>query len=149
MIRGAAWLLILVVGVLGVGCSKEALSLDAAGPVAYPAQVNAPLERVAIMLTITNRSSDDLQVNPADFVARDLDHRVYAANPTATVADAPLVRLATGARREALPLPTITLRQDEVLSGFIVFDVPAGVRPTELIFRQSDSDRIVRLSAPR
>ena len=149
MKHGGAWLLILLLGVLSAGCSKEAFALDAAGPVTYPAQVNAPLERVAILLTITNRSSDDLQVNPADFVARDPDHRVYAANPTATLADAPLVRLATGTRPETLPLPTLTLRQDEVLSGFIVFDVPAGVRPVELIFRQSDSDRIVRLSAPR
>jgi hypothetical protein len=37
------------------------------------------------------------------------------------------------------------LRQDDVLTGFVVFDVPAAVRPVELIWRQSDTDTTVAL----
>jgi hypothetical protein len=102
---------------------------------------------VAILVTITNRSTDDLQINPADFVARDSEHHIYPANPTATGVDANLVRLATGPRLEVLPLPTVTLRQADVLSGFVVFDVPSGVRPVELIWRQTDTDRVAPLSS--
>jgi hypothetical protein len=45
--------------------------------------------------------------------------------------------------RGSLPLPTMTLRGDDLVSGFVVFDVPAGVRPVELIWRQTDSDYLV------
>ncbi len=142
---------VLLVAVVAVACSGEPFTLTASEPFAYPAVVDAPLERIAIVVTITNRSEDDLQINPADFAARDDKRRIYPANPVATVADARLVRLAAGSlgMRDALPLPVLTLRKDDVLSGFIAFDVPAGVRPVQLIFRQSDADRVVDLSPPR
>jgi hypothetical protein len=139
-------LLILLLGLASTACKQQASPLAAAGPFSYPSSVSAPLERVAILVTLTNHGTDDLQINPADFVARDADHRVYPADPTATTSDANLVRLTTGPRLEALPLPTITLRQTEVLSGFIVFDVPQGVRPVELIWRQADTDQVAQLS---
>jgi hypothetical protein len=99
-------------------------------------------------VTVTNHGTDDLQITPADFIARDADHRVYPSDPAATVSDANLVRLSIGPRLEALPISTMTLRQSEVLSGFIVFDVPEGVRPVELIWRQADADQIAQLAAP-
>jgi hypothetical protein len=144
----ASLLALLLAGLLTVACSSTpATPLAASGPISYPAAVSPPLERVAILVTITNRSTDDLQINPADFLARDGEHRVYPANPLATGGDANLVRLATGPRLEVLPLPTVTLRQADVLSGFVVFDVPAGVRPVELVWRQTDTDRVVQLVA--
>jgi hypothetical protein len=100
----------------------------------------------AILVTIANHSGDDLQVNPGDFVARDAERRVYPANAAATVADAPLISRPPQ-MRGTLPLPTITLRTDDVLSGFVVFDVPAGVRPVELIWRQSDTDSVTTLAS--
>ena len=51
------------------------------------------------------------------------------------------------AQRGTLPLPTITLRGDDTISGFVVFDVPAGKQPVELIWRQSDTDTVALLSA--
>jgi hypothetical protein len=87
-----------------------------------------------------------LQINPADFVARDANHRVYPSDPSATTTDASLVRMVAGPRLEALPLPTMTLRQADVLSGFIVFAVPEGVRPVELVWRQSDTDQVAQLA---
>lgn len=148
-------LAVLLIGLAAAACGEEPFTLEASGPFAYlaeyPAVANPPLERVAILVTVTNRSGDDLQVSPADFIARDGGHRVYPANPTATAADARLVRLATGALGigDMLPLPAVTLRKDETISGFVVFDVPTGVRPAELIFRQSDTDRVVRLAPAR
>ena len=140
-------LLFVIVAVLtlGVACSSQPSPLLASGPLSYPSEVTPPLERIAIMVTITNRGTDDLQINAADFVARDPDHRVYESDPAATTADANLVRLTTGPRLDALPLPTMTLRQSDVLSGFIVFDVPQGVRPVELVWRQSDTDQVAQL----
>lgn len=126
-------------------CTKQVSPLAAAGPIAYPSSVTPPLERVAILVTITNRGTDDMQINPADFVARDADHRIYPADPTATSGEANLVRLATGPRLETLPLPTVTLRQADVLTGFVVFDVPQGVRPVELVWRQADTDQVAHL----
>jgi hypothetical protein len=148
--RNKRWffLAILVVNIALVACSKPSSPLAASGPFTYPSSVTPPLERIAILVTITNPGSDDMQINPSDFVARDGDHHIYPADPTATTADGDLVRLSTGPRLEALPLPTVTLRQTEVLSGFIVFDVPQGVRPVELIWRQSDTDQIAALSRP-
>jgi hypothetical protein len=137
----------LLAGLVTVACSSAPTPLAASGPIIYPAAVSPPVERVAILVTITNRSTDDLQINPADFVARDSEHRIYAANPMATGTDANLVRLATGPRLEVLPLPTVTLRQADIVSGFVVFDVPAGVRPVELVWRQSDNDRVVPLAS--
>ena len=148
-------LAILFAAVALVGCGEESFTLDAAGPfpyvAEYPVAVNPPPGRVAIVVTITNRSGDDLLVNPADFVARDSDRHIYAANPAATVADSRLVRLAIGAQGldDIPPLPSVTLRQDDVLSGFVVFDVPAGVRPVALIWRHVDGDRVVQLSPTR
>jgi hypothetical protein len=142
----ALGLALLLLGLVTVACTSEPSTLEASGPFPYPAGAKASGERVAILVTIANRSADDLLVNPADFVARDSAHRVYAANPTATAADAHQVRIALGSRREGLPLPMVTLRQDDVLSGYVVFDVPADAQPVELIWRQSDSDRAVRLT---
>lgn len=136
---------LVVVLTMAMACSSQASPLAASGPLSYPSNVTPPLERIAIMVTITNRGTDDLQINAADFVARDADHRVYAADPTATTADANLVRLTTGPRLDVLPLPTMTLRQSDVLSGFIVFDVPQGVRPVELVWRQVDTDQVAQL----
>jgi hypothetical protein len=129
-------------------CGTQASALTAAsGPLNYPSGVTPPLERVAIFVTITNHGTDDLAINPADFVARDADHRIYPSNPMATVADGNLVRLTSGPGPDVLPLPTVTLRQSDVLSGFIVFDVPQGVKPTELVWRQTDSDQVAPLAA--
>jgi hypothetical protein len=147
-----AVLLASVVALVAVACSQAPFLLDASGPWAYSAVVDPPFERVAILVTITDRSGDDLTVNPADFVARDGDHRIYPANPTEAVADVHAVRLSYQMQRglqNVSPLPTVTLRHDDSLSGFVVFDVPAGVRPVELIWRQSDTDSVVTLSSTR
>jgi hypothetical protein len=129
-------------------CSTQASPLTAAsGPLNYPSGVTPPLERVAIFVTITNHGTDDLLINPADFVARDADHRVWASDPAATVSDGNMVRLTAGPGLDVLPLPTMTLRQSDVLSGYIVFDVPQGVTPVELVWRQTDTDQVVSLSA--
>jgi Domain of unknown function (DUF4352) len=141
-------ILLVVLGFATVACSQQASPLAASGPFTYPSSVTPPLERVAILVTVTNHGTDDMQINPADFVTRDADHHIYPANPTATGADGDLVRLATGPRLETLPLPVVTLRQADVISGFVVFDVPQGVRPVELIWRQADSDQIAQLSQP-
>ena len=133
---------------LTASCGTQASPLTAAaGPLNYPSGVLPPVERVAIFVTITNHGSDDLLINPADFVARDADHRVWASDPPATVSDGNLVRLTAGPGLDVLPLPIMTLRQADVLSGYIVFDVPQGVTPVELVWRQTDTDQVVRLSA--
>jgi len=138
--------LLLLVGLASMACSTNKPSpLAAAGPFVYPSPATPPLERVAILVTITNQGTDDMQINLADFIARDADHRIYPADSAATTADGNSVRLATGPRLEVLPLPTVTLRQADVLSGFVVFDVPQGVRPVELVWRQSDTDQIAHL----
>jgi hypothetical protein len=142
-------ILLASIALIVITCSKTPFTLAASGPWAYSAVVDPPFERVAILVTITNQTGDDLAVNPADFVARDADHRIYPANPTATISDAQAVRLAYVMRHGTqgiAPLPTVTLRQDDALSGFVVFDVPAGLRPVELIWRQSDTDSIVNLT---
>jgi len=150
----ARWVVILLAafaGLLVIGCSSTPFTLAASGPYvypanwAYPADANPSLDRIAVLVTITNLSGDDLQINPADFLVRDSQHRVYPSNvtamgPTITSANLP------SETRGSLPLPTVTLRSNDVLSGFIVFDVPAGVRPVELIWRQSDTDSIVTLA---
>lgn len=135
-----------VLVLLAASCGQAPFTITAAGPYTYPAPatINPALERVAIVITIASRSGDDLQINPADFAARDADHRLYAANATATTTDASLV-LRVPELRGTLPLPVVTLRRDDVLTGFVVFDVPAGVRLVELIWRQVDSDYTVRL----
>jgi hypothetical protein len=51
--------------------------------------------------------------------------------------------------RGTLPLPVATMRQNDVLTGYVVFDVPPGVRPVELIWRQTDSDYTVPLTGER
>jgi hypothetical protein len=131
------------------GCTTgKPYVLEGAGPFTYPASVGPAFDRVAILVSVANRSGDDLQVNPADFVARDGSKRVYAANPQATIADAKLAGQSP-ALRGVPPLPTMTLRVDDVLTGFVVFDVPAGVSPTELVWRQSDSDVVAMLRPNR
>src|SRR5215813_15552337 len=131
------------------GCTAgRPFVLEAAGPFVYPATVGPAFERVAILVSVANHSGDDLQVNPADFIARDSQRRVYPANATATVADAKLAGQSPGLRGIP-PLPTITLRNEDVLTGFVVFDVPAGTAPTELIWRQSDADTVAVLRPNR
>jgi uncharacterized protein DUF4352 len=141
-------LALVLAAVLSSACSTSVSPLtSASGPLSYPSSVMPPLERVAIFVTITNHGTDDLLINPADFVARDADHRIYPSDPVATASDGNLVRLTAGPGTDMLPLPTVTLRQADVLSGFIVFDVPHGVRPVELVWRQTDSDQVAQLSA--
>lgn len=123
-------------------------ALEAAGPFRYPAVVGAAFDRVAILVTVANHSGDDLAVNPADFLARDGQRRVYPSNPTATVSDARLAGQSANLRG-ILPLPTITLRSDDVLTGYVVFDVPAGAAPVELVWRQSDADTVAVLRPTR
>ena len=138
-------------GLAMVGCSSTPFTLAASGPFvypqnwAYPTDSDQSLDRIAVLITVTNRSGDDLAVNPADFLVRDSQHHVYAADLTATSASASPAARPTEIR-DRLPLPTLTLRSDDVLTGFVVFDVPTGVRPVELIWRQSDSDSIATLS---
>lgn len=146
-----AWRLLLTlctVQLLLAGCTGDPFALEASGPFRYQAAIGPAFDRVAILVTVLNRSGDDLQVNPADFVARDAEHSIYASNPAATIADA---RLAAGAPglSGALPLPTITLRAEDVLTGFVVFDVPSGVSLVELVWRQSDADTVVALRPTR
>lgn len=142
-------IVIALLGLASVACGKQSSSpLAASGPFTYPSSATPPLERVAVLVTVTNHGTDDMQINPADFLARDADHHIYPANPTAAAGDGNMVRLATGPRLEALPLPTVTLRQADVLSGFVVFDVPQGVQPVELIWRQADADQVAQLSLP-
>lgn len=140
------WFAVVIAALLATACSAQASPISASGPVSYPSAAEPPIERLAIFVTITNRGTDDLQINPADFVARDADHRVYPSDPAATTSEASMVRMAAGPRLESLPLPTMTLRQADVLSGFIVFDVPEGVRPVELVWRQSDTDQVAQLA---
>jgi Domain of unknown function (DUF4352) len=123
-------------------------AVEAAGPFRYPAVVGPAFDRVAILVTVANHSGDDLQVNPADFLARDGQHRVFPSNPAATVADARLAGQSEGLR-SILPLPTITLRSEDVLTGYVVFDVPAGASPVELVWRQSDADTVAVLRPTR
>ena len=144
------WIAIVCATLLTTACSAQTSPLTAAsGPLNYPSGVSPPLERVAIFVTITNHGVDDLVINPADFVARDADHRVYPSDPAATVSDGNLVRLTSGPGPDVLPLPTMTLRQADVLSGFVVFAVPQGVRPVELVWRQTDADQVLQLSELR
>jgi hypothetical protein len=131
------------------GCAGgSSHALEAAGPFPYPAGVGPAFDRVAILVTVGNRSGDDLQVNPTDFLARDAQRRVFASNPAATVADARLAGQ-SASLRGILPLPTITLRSNEVVTGFVVFDVPAGASLVELVWRQSDVDTVVALRPTR
>jgi hypothetical protein len=142
--RGALlWLLLLV-----SGCGGTPFTFSAAGPYFYSSGGGGALDRLAIVATITNLAGDDLVVNPADFVARDGSGRIYPSNPAATVTDTRRVSVAPGLRG-TLPLPAITLRTNDTLSGFVVFDVPHGAQPTELIWRQIDSDAVTPITAPR
>ena len=132
-------------------CGSATQSLTASAPFAYPSPVGPSLERVAILVTVTNESQDDLAVDPSEFAARDASNRIYPANAAATTADASSVRVAGGqlGLSGLLPLPVITLRQNDILTGFVVFDVPQGIRPVALIFRQPDSDSVVTLPPGR
>ena len=143
----ALWFAVVFGAIVSSACRTQASPLTAAsGPLNYPSGVTPPLVRVAIFVTITNHGADDLVINPADFVARDADHRIYPSDPAATVSDGNLVRLTSGPGPDILPLPTVTLRQADVLSGYIVFAVPQGARPVELVWRQTDADQVVQLS---
>jgi hypothetical protein len=103
---------------------------------------------LAIVATITDQAGYDLVVDPADFVVRDGAGHVFPSNPAATVADAQRLSVTPGTRGN-LPLPVITLRTADVLTGFVVFDVPHGTEPVELIWRQIDSDAVAPITAPR
>jgi hypothetical protein len=133
--------------VLG-GCGAQPFTITAVGPYVYPGTVSASLDRVAVIVTINSLSGDDLLVSPADFAARDGERRVYVANAAATAADVSQVNRTQDARG-TLPLPSITLRKGDVLSGYVVFDIPAGVRPVEVIWRQTDGDVTATLNVAR
>jgi hypothetical protein len=122
--------------------------LEAAGPFIYTAAVGPAFDRVAVLVSVANRSGDDLQINPADFVARDAQRRVFAANAAATIADARAAGQSPGLRGIS-PLPTLTLRGDDVVLGYVVFDVPVGAAPVELIWRQTDGDVVAALRPNR
>jgi hypothetical protein len=150
--RQGAGVLALVLAFVLTACSGAPFSMTAVGPWTYSTAVAPPFQRVAVLVTITNLSGDDLDVNPADFVARDATHHIYPANPADAVTDAQAVQQASADQRGVqgvVPLPTVTLRQSDVLSGFVVFEVPTGVRLTELIWRQSDTDYVVPLAGAR
>jgi hypothetical protein len=134
--------------VLGACAGGPQYALEAAGPFLYSAPVGPAFNRVAILVTVANHSGDDLQVNPADFLARDAQRRIYPSNAAATIADARVAGHAASLRG-ILPLPTVTLRTDDVLTGYIVFDVPAGASPAELVWRQSDTDIVAVLRPNR
>lgn len=148
--RRVAYLLTLLTAIVVVACGAAPYRVAASGPIGYSADVDPSVTRVAVVVTITNVSGDDLAVAPTDFLVRDVAHHVYPADPAAAVADARVVRLAVasgGASQSIGPLPTITLRGNDVLSGFLIFDLPVGVQPVELVWRQSDSDDVIPLSA--
>jgi hypothetical protein len=135
---------------LAASCGAQPFTVEAAGPFFYPtpAGLSVSLDRLAIVVTITSHSSDDLQVSPADFASRDRDRRLYVANASAAATEAGMSGRAPELRG-TLPLPVATMRQNDVLTGYVVFDVPPGVRPVELIWRQTDSDYTVPLTGER
>jgi len=143
---------LVVVALLVSACAaSDTLVLTISQPFSYSPLVDSSIERVAIVVTVTNRSDNDILINPGDFWARDQNNRLYAANVVAGVADARLVRLAGGqiGMTGLLPLPAANLRKNDVISGFVVFDVPAGARPTQLLYRETDTDHVVDVPAPR
>ncbi len=145
--RARRWL-VLLTAVAALACSTQPFTLEASGPFTYRAAVDPQVERLAIFVTITNHAPEDLLIDPANFLARNSDRRVFPANAPATVSDAHVVRLAAEVmgKADVLPLPAVTLRSNEILSGFVVFDVPRGLRPVEIIFRQVDTDTVSEIS---
>jgi hypothetical protein len=135
-------------GVTAVACSSAPFTLDSTGSYSYPSAVNPAFEEIAVFVTITNRSGDDLQVNPTDFVARDTTRHVYLASPPATTSGVPLAGVPLK-MASSLPLPIVTLRNDDVLTGYVVFDVPTNTQLAQLIWRQSDKDYNVNLASAR
>src|SRR5437763_1889338 len=73
--------------------SAEPYTVAAPGPIPSPAPANvhAPLEVVAIIVSITRRTGDDLQINRAHIAARNANRRLYVANATDTAAAVRLV----------------------------------------------------------
>ena len=139
---------IVLAAALASSCASETFSLAANASFGYQAAVDLTIERIAVLMTVTNKSEDDLQVNPADFTLRAPDRHIYPSNPLATAADANVVRrtAATRGLSGLQPMPVVILRKNDVLTAFVVFDVPAGVRPSELVYRQSDTDRVIDIS---
>jgi len=123
--------------------------VTASAPFSYPTMGDPSLERIAVVVQVTNRSQDDLVISLTDFIARDTQHRLYPADPQATAADARVVRAVASLRgmNGVRPLQPLTLRKDDVLVGFVVFSVPAGTRPSQLVYRQTDADVVVDLTA--
>lgn len=128
--------------------SSNGITIGASEPFAYAAAVEPTLQRVAVLVTVRNSSDDDLQVDPADFVARDASRRVYRADPKAAVADARAVRAEASLRGMVgiQPLAAMTLRKGDAVEGFVVFDLPVDARPAQVIFRQTDEDHVVDLA---
>jgi macrolide-specific efflux system membrane fusion protein len=122
--------------------------VTASAPFSYPTMADPSLERIAVIVQVTNRSQDDLVMSLTDFIARDTQHRLYPADPQATAADARVVRAVAALRgmNGVRPLQPLTLRKDDVLVGFVVFSVPAGTRPSQLVYRQTDADVVVDLT---
>jgi hypothetical protein len=123
--------------------------VTASAPFSYPAAADPTLERIAVLVQVTNRSADDLVIAPTDFIARGGDHRIYPADVQSTTTDARIVRSVAALRGMSgvRPMQPMTLRKDDILVGFVVFSVPAGTRPSQLIYRQTDADVVVDLIA--
>jgi len=129
--------------------TSNGITLSASEPFTYGAAVEPTLERSAVLVTITNGTGDDLAIDPADFAARDGQRRLYPSDQRAAASDARAVRAQASllGMVGVQPLPAMVLRKDDVLEGFVVFDLPAGVRPAQVILRRTDEDHVVDLSA--
>jgi uncharacterized protein DUF4352 len=147
-VKGRGLIAILLAAAFASSCASETFSLAANAAFSYQATVDSTIDRIAVLMTVTNKSEDDLQVNPADFTLRAPDRHIYPSNPVATAADANAVRRTAASRGLSglQPMPVVILRKNDVLTAFVVFDVPAGVRPSQLVYRQSDTDRVVDIS---
>lgn len=131
-----------------VACESQSVVFSARGPLAYPAPVDASLRRFIVSVTVENRGSSQLVVSASSFQARDLGGRVFRSDAQATVSDAQTIRLiASRAGIGQGPLPTVTLQEGDSVGGLIVFEVPAGTRLTQVVFRSDDRAYTADLAA--
>ncbi len=132
-----------------VACESQSVVLNAQGPISYPAPVDASLRRFIVGATVENRGSGQLVVSPASFQARDAGGRVFRADANAAAADAQQIRLVASRAGIGLgPLPTVSLQGGDRVSGLVVFEVPAGTRLTQLVFRADDHYYTIDLTPP-
>jgi uncharacterized protein DUF4352 len=137
--------------VLATACGGESVGMSATAPFSYPALIDGSLRRYAVPVTVVNHGDGSLLVSPTEFQARDRDRHVYRADPVATAGDAALVRRVAGplGMSGLTALPTVNLQKNDVVSGFVVFEVPFGVQLSQLVFREGDNDHVTELPAPR